>query len=219
MVLAGAADLLLGGQCFGCDRPGRSLCRRCRQSLLPEVRRVYRSGVDFPIWAAASYDGVLKRLLPAYKDAQALQLGRPLAQLLAHALAAAGVGPKSKLVALPSSRQAVLRRGYAHVEHLTRLACAWLEPPPTQIRVLQVAGHIDQSCLGAEARRKNLVNTMTAKPGRGEVVLCDDIITTGSSVLEAARALKSSGFQVKGAVVVAETLSTSEMLSQRPEGE
>jgi len=47
---------------------------------------------------------------------------------------------------------------------------------------------------------------MLAKPVSGAVVLVDDVVTTGASLREAARAMAAAGNQVVGFVTIAETI-------------
>lgn len=201
-MLDAAADLLLGGDCLGCGRPGLWLCAACEAELGACVPvRVSRPGFPEPIWAAGPYAGALKGLLPAYKDAQALHLARPLGRLLASCVSRLGAG--ALLVPLPSSPDAVRRRGDDHMRRLVRKATAWLDPAPRLAAVLRARTHQDQTKLSVDARRGNLSHTMSAVPGEADVIVCDDIVTTGASLTEARRALLEAGYRVRGAAVVA----------------
>jgi predicted amidophosphoribosyltransferase len=67
---------------------------------------------------------------------------------------------------------------------------------------------VDQSTLDSSARKANLDSAMYSKPlssGR-PVILFDDVITTGSTILEAARAITVSGGKVIGFLAFAETI-------------
>lgn len=61
----------------------------------------------------------------------------------------------------------------------------------------------DQSGLHADARAENLKGAFGVKAGSypcGDLVLIDDVVTTGSTLREAARALTCQGFQVLASV-------------------
>ncbi|MYX59919.1 ComF family protein, partial [Streptomyces sp. SID8382] len=70
----------------------------------------------------------------------------------------------------------------------------------------------DQSGLDARQRRANVTGALGAVPGSarllaaGPVVLVDDLMTTGASLAEAARAVTAAGGLVIGAAVVAAPL-------------
>ena len=84
-------DLLLGGRCVGCDRPGRVLCRACEAGLPGRPRPAWPSptppGLVTP-WAVAPYDGVVRAMVVAHKEHRLLALRDPLGALLARAAAA-----------------------------------------------------------------------------------------------------------------------------------
>ncbi|MDO4784185.1 MAG: ComF family protein [Propionibacteriaceae bacterium] len=203
-MLDAAADLLLGGNCLGCGAAGLWLCASCEAELGVCVPvRVSRPGFPEPIWAAGPYRGALKGLIPAYKDAQALHLARPLGRLLASCVSRLGAG--ALLVPLPSSPGAVRRRGDDHMRRLVRKAASWLDPEPRLAVALRARAHGDQAELSAGARQGNLAHTMSAAPGCGDVIVCDDIVTTGASLAEARRALLEAGYRVRGAAVIAHT--------------
>ena len=64
----------------------------------------------------------------------------------------------------------------------------------------------DQAGLDARARRANLSGGFRLRrrlPAGGPVVLIDDLVTTGSTLAEAARVLRASGVPVLGAAAAA----------------
>ncbi len=59
----------------------------------------------------------------------------------------------------------------------------------------------DQSGLHRQARITNMDGAFELKtPIRGEMILIDDVVTTGATLREAARALNSQGFAGLGSV-------------------
>ena len=61
----------------------------------------------------------------------------------------------------------------------------------------------DQSGLTRKERVSNMKGAFSLKPGavvRGELILIDDVVTTGATLHEAARALNSQGFHAVGSV-------------------
>lgn len=78
------------------------------------------------------------------------------------------------------------------------------------LRVAPVLSHSrtvrDQSHLNAQQRWNNLDGSMvvTGNPlGLGKVLVLDDLVTTGATLSEAARALRYAGIEVIGAVTAA----------------
>jgi predicted amidophosphoribosyltransferase len=70
---------------------------------------------------------------------------------------------------------------------------------------------LDQAGLGVQARAENLAGAVRVPPRQRsavaglEVVLVDDVVTTGATLAESARALHAAGASVVAAAVVAAT--------------
>jgi predicted amidophosphoribosyltransferase len=205
-LLAAVVDLVLPTVCAGCGDPGEPLCRRCREVLA--LARPYRTAPDpcpagMPrTTAAAPYDQVVRGLLVSHKERGRLALVRPLGELLGGAVRALRPG-QVVLVPVPSSRSAVRARGQDHALRLARAAAQvnGLSAAPLLVPVRRVA---DQAGLDAAARAANLSGALAVRrPVTGlEVVVVDDVVTTGATLVEAARALRHGGARVRGAAVV-----------------
>lgn len=113
------------------------------------------------------------------------------------------------LVPVPSARRAVAVRGHDPVRRIAVAAAGRLRQDGVPARVLPVLRQrrrvADQAALSAEQRAANLRGALEVVPGgerlleKGETVLVDDLMTTGASLAEAARALGT----VAGAAVLA----------------
>ncbi|WP_433549496.1 ComF family protein [Streptomyces sp. CA-294286] len=103
------------------------------------------------------------------------------------------------LVPVPSVRRSVGARGHDPVRRIAFAAAAQLRRGGTCARVVPVLRHRravgDQAGLCARERSANLAGALGLVPGgrrllaSGEVVLVDDLMTTGASLAEAARAI------------------------------
>jgi len=203
---AEALALVLPVTCAGCDEPDVTLCETCRDQLRP---RVSRSGRGLRVWSGLSFEGVSARVVRALKEDGRTGLARDLAPALRAAVDAAvdaasvdprGVG-RIVLVPIPTSRSAFRRRGYRVVELVAHRAGLRTERLLTFARVAA-----DQRGLDREARRRNVANSLRARHAAGlRIVVIDDVVTTGATLEEAARALRSSGAEVIGAATIAAT--------------
>ncbi|WP_337191576.1 ComF family protein [Nocardioides flavescens] len=219
----GARDLLLGSHCLGCSVPGRLLCRACAADL-PRTPYVawptpVPPGLVEP-WAAAPYSATVRALVVGLKEHRLLALVRPLAHLLALAVATdlPVSGHPVVLVPVPSRRSSVRARGHDHTTALAERTARLLRPV-LDIRVARLlrlrSGVADQAGLDAAARGANLAGSMHCpSPGvhrlathtpRATVVVCDDVLTTGSTAREAQRALEAVGVPVARVAAVAAT--------------
>ncbi|MGZ6878152.1 MAG: ComF family protein [Nocardioidaceae bacterium] len=216
-------DLLLGGACVGCGRPGRPLCRGCAAGLPRGGRLAWPTPTPAglaPPMAGGAYDGVLKAMVNAHKEHAVLALAAPLGDVLAAVAGdlAAAFAPDRPiaLVPVPSRRAVVRARGHDPLLRVARRAAATLRRrgTPAAVRPLLVpAGRVrDQAGLDAVERAANLAGSLRCRPGladpgdgRPALVVVDDVLTTGSTVREAQRALECEGLLVQGIAVVAAT--------------
>lgn len=233
------ADLVLGGSCVGCGRAGRLLCSGCRSDLPASAHPAWPSPAPpglAPPFAAAAYDGTVKQLVLGLKERRLLGLAGPLADLLALAVLEAlrpyDAGRLLRdvpvaLVPVPSRPSSVRSRGLDSTATVTvgaarRLRRLGLDVHPA--RLLRTRpGVIDQAGLDAAARAANLAGSMTCptpalrrlarRLPHALFVVCDDVLTTGSTAREAQRALEAVGL---GVIAVAAVAATQR---RRPPGE
>lgn len=217
-------DLLLGGRCVGCERPGRALCAACA-GLLPAVAVPVRPDPAPPglaaCFAVAAYDGVVRAMVLAHKERGLLALARPLGALLARSVAAAGDGGGHPVVVVPVPSRPGAARARGHDPLGAIAVAAARELRGTRGGRVEVArllvsrgGVRDQAGLDAAARAANLAGSMACPAARlrrlagrrVRLVLADDVLTTGATAREAQRALESTGLEVCGVATVAATV-------------
>lgn len=196
------AAFVLSACCAGCDAPGTLLCGDCRRALSAEpVLSTSPNGM--PITAAFLFEGVGARCIRRVKEDGETLLAHPLGAALADAAASSiSDHPDALLVPVPTGRAAFRRRGYRVPELLMRRAGL----APTRL-LRAVRRTEDQRDLDVDERRRNVARSMRARHARGdeEVLIFDDVVTTGSTLDEGARALRAAGFRVCGAVALAAT--------------
>ncbi|MVA77421.1 ComF family protein [Auraticoccus sp. F435] len=212
-----AADLLVGARCPGCGRPGLGCCPGCEAELAAGRLHRWRPlhGLSpLAVHAAGVYQGTTRELVTAYKERQAWwlapALGRRLGLAVAAALDASGWAGPVLLVPVPSTPAAVRARGLDTTARLGVEAARWLRRQGLDVRTGRRLVHrrrvADQAGLGAVERRANLAGALTTRRAAlaGEAwLLVDDVVSTGASLAEAARASALAGAVRAGAAVVA----------------
>ncbi|MCA1220302.1 ComF family protein [Streptomyces sp. 8L] len=202
--------LVLPVACAGCGRQRTPLCERCGRAVYGERARRVRPSPEPPglpaVYAAASYEDAVRAVLLAHKERGALGLAAPLGRALAGAVRLAAppdtdAGPLL-LVPVPSAARAVAARGHDAGRRTALAAAAELRRGGRVVRVVPVLRQrravADQAGLAASGRRANLAGALEVAAGgsrllaAGRVVLVDDLVTTGASLAEAARALRAA---------------------------
>lgn len=221
-----AADLLIGANCAGCGRVALTLCERCRNELMPHPHEAWpdppppqllRPTRVTPV-ASASHEGAVRAALAAYKERGRFGLLPVLSHLLAASLCRVTPGSiPVTIVPVPSSRRASTRRGYDAVADLARAAASAMRGIGLDCRVEAVLAHsrrvADQSELSARARADNMRGAMrlvsTAGLAGRDVVVVDDVLTTGATMVEAVGVLSAAGARPVGIAVIAATVRRS----------
>lgn len=205
-----------------------AFCQQCRAELddaltsEPFEARPVPCPPGFPVtWSQTPYDGAVAEMLRAFKDSGRSDAGPHLARLLRSALAALvadeetcrqvlGAGGRLLVVPMPSRSTSTRARGREPTVELGRRAVGHLHQLELR-RVLRVAGTgRDQAGLTAHERSTNVLGAMALSgAGRRVVdgrvcVVIDDIVTTGSSLVEARETLCAAGaVEVLAATVAA----------------
>ncbi|MFB7175281.1 ComF family protein [Streptomyces sp. NPDC056254] len=207
------AGLVLPLDCAGCGAARVLVCEGCRDALSgsaagPVGPSPRPEGLP-PVQAAAAYEGAVREVLLAHKERGALPLAGVLGAALAAAVLAGGAGRgrgEVALVPVPSARGQVRARGHDPARRIALAAAGGLRRAGVPARVAPVLALrravADQAGLGARQRRENLAGALAvrrdgARLTRGaRIVLVDDVVTTGATLAEAARAVRAAGLAV-----------------------
>lgn len=209
-------DLMLPRTCAGCARPGTRWCRGCGGALRSGAAPALAPppAVGIPLAATAgTHAGLLRKAVLAQKgqSVPALQadlafiLGSALALVVAVARAARWWQPPVALVPVPPSRWRPWRLPVAELAALVAPAGDGLVP----VQLLRGARRRRaQKGLGAAERAANMAGALLVPAARASAaprsaIVLDDVITTGATLAEAARALGEAGIATIGAAAIA----------------
>jgi predicted amidophosphoribosyltransferase len=206
-------DLILPRECGGCGAPSTRWCDACAAELsVPaEQPHVVNPRIDprVPVFALGRYAGARRQAILALKEHGRADLVAPLACALAvglHRLLSWGMAETPlTIVPAPTRRSAARRRGGDPVTRLARAAVAG-HPDVTVVAALRMKALARDSVgLGSSARERNIAGRVLlrgARP-RTEVVIVDDIVTTGATARESVRTLHSAGIRVAAVLAIA----------------
>ena len=103
---------------------------------------------------------------------------------------------------VPGRARDIRRRGFDHAEVLARLVARDLGLDCAGL-LLRRGRQEDQTQLTAPQRARNLRGAFVAHSGPAEVLIVDDVVTTGSTLTSSGRALRAAGARSVEALVVA----------------
>ncbi len=213
-------------RCAGCGRSGAALCPacvallpvadgpRCQVCWAPTQHELCAiCAADGRAFAAAraacSYSGLAERLVLRLKFASERALAEPLAEAMVAALGALPPRPDRLVAAVPMRSVRRRVRGYnqaevlaAHLARRTGLAHDWRAlrrvrggTPSARAPNLVARAALVRDAFRADGRRL----------GGRSVLLVDDVLTTGATAHECARALRAAGAAVVDVVTFART--------------
>jgi len=226
-------DLLLARACCGCSQafaPGQApegWCSPCLRAITCERPRCQRCGLPShhtpcPSCQATpppfehtvvlgAYQPPLDRVIRAFKFGRQPALGRALAAALAPSVTQAlAQRPPTRLppivVAIPLANERLAERGYNQSLLIARALAARCGLGLSAGALRRTRAGQPQSSLSRNARQPNIAHAfVAAHPLNQPVLLIDDVMTTGATLVAASRALLEAGAPSVTCAVIART--------------
>ena len=206
---ARAVDLVLPPRCAICGAEGTFLCGDCLDELadLGEPPAAGSSSVE--IRSRWAMEGLARQLVHQLKYRGFKALARPLGAELGRLVRRSRV-PADLVTYVPLHRSGLRRRGYDQARSLAAAVAFDLELPLVNSLVRSKVGG---SQVGARNRKERVLNVAgvfePAGPSlvnRRDVLIVDDVTTTGATLASAGEVLKDSGaLRVSAVTVTRET--------------
>jgi ComF family protein len=226
-VLETTIGIIAPPECVGCSTEGSVLCGSCTLKLIPAFgERCWRcnslspncrtcsscrhTGSPSHVYIVTDYDGTARDLLSLYKFGQQRVAAGPAAKLMAAAFLKYSdkTAADYLVTAVPTATSRIRQRGFGHSELLAKKIAAELKLEFGY--VLRRYGQLRQLGSRREDRLKQLKTSFEVKNHRAvrgrDILLIDDVVTTGGTLISTAEALRSAGAKRVDALLFAKRL-------------
>ena len=188
------------------------LCPTCRQHL-----QIYEAHLDEvrlldveKVFSGYLYSGPLEKIIPAWKYHNRHEFFPLVRVLLDLAWSRQEIANLSfdLIIAIPLSPPALRKRGFNQAFFIASCASALLKRPLARNLLIKHVNTPQQASLDRRARALNLRPDVFRVPesnriANKNILLCDDVLTTGATLRAAAGALKSAGAASVSALTLA----------------
>ena len=207
-------DFFFPKQCVGCGKVGDFLCSSCKEKLprllspiCSKCGKPEASGITCPsCWQEKAeidgirslflFDNVMRKAIHQLKYYNLKAISPCLAHFLADYLATVPL-PGEVLVPVPLHPKRLKQRGYNQASLLARELSKLAKLPVIEDCLIRVKEAPPQArTTNAEERRKNVIDAFICRDEKvsgKQIILIDDVCTSGATLNSSARALKNKG--------------------------
>lgn len=199
-MLKSVLNFLFPQKCLGCGKEKEVLCFECLDKIdradLPEQKNIF---------AAANYhDATLKNAIWLLKYKGVKQLAKPLAELIRRRLIGKIQIKDPIIIPIPISKKRLRQRGFNQAE---MIAECLFGKTANDILAKKIHTESQVTVKDKEKRLQNLKGSFEVKKPEllkdRNVILVDDVCTTGATISEAVQTLKEAGAKKIIALVTA----------------
>ncbi len=204
------AKYLFPPKCVFCRRvlEKDGVCEKCRDTLPYKIPQESKENIMFVdgVWSCFRYKGDARNAIIRYKFAGLSKYAVDFSEFLEECINSNLDGQYDIISWVPLSKKRKRNRGYDQAQLLALEICNRMgtEPVRTLVKCRDSAPQSRQT--DAAGRRANILGAyeLSGADVTGKrIILIDDVFTTGSTVSECARVLKTHGAQKVYAVTIA----------------
>lgn len=220
-------DILFPKRCVGCGRLGRYFCDSCtkmiqiiltNEAICPMCGRAALDGKTHPrcqtqygidgLTSFFRYNGVVRKGIKAIKYRLTFDVASEFVNLIpgptTHNLFRQGRDGNAVIVPIPLHVSRLRERGFNQAEVLGKFLAGRLNlPMRTDIlrRIKKTTPQVEMK--DRDKRLKNMTGVFAAGKAAGNIILLDDVFTTGATMRSAGSVLKRAGVRRVWAVTMA----------------
>lgn len=187
-------------------------CPLCKKHITPYGNVCFAcatkstSGLDGVFVVSHYHDPLLKKAIHHYKYRFASDIATPLALLVAQAIHHSTLPTPDMLIPVPLHKRRLRWRGFNQAEILAKALDLHI-PILTDILIRRRYTAPQVSMKDQSARQKNLIQAFCVTDAScvhgKNILLIDDVMTTGTTLMECARTLKDAGAKTVHCLVLA----------------
>lgn len=203
IIINGILDIVFPVEqnCISCFEEGFiGLCPVC-------FKKIKRFTSEGNIFSYGYYIGPLKDLILAFKYKENYLAGEIIANALCEVIEENNL-KFDMVLYIPLSKKSMKKRGFNQCEILARKVCEKYNISISK-NLIKIRETKEQKLLSREERRENIINVFDIKNGKEiekkNIILIDDVITTGATVLECEKVLKKYGAKTVKILTVAQS--------------
>lgn len=186
-------DLIFPKKCLECKASGKYICSDCLKKV---KKNGWNSDWVYSVW---KYQGVMRKAILALKYKYSTEIAEEIATHVTRVLKRENIDLENAcLIPIPLHWYRKNVRGFNQSEEVGKLIAQkmkWKFIPHLLIRTKSTT---PQAQLTGSARRENLHGVFALSPSHTlntipNILLFDDVLTTGSTLLEASKVLRAGG--------------------------
>ncbi|PIS23033.1 hypothetical protein COT49_02415 [candidate division WWE3 bacterium CG08_land_8_20_14_0_20_40_13] len=212
------SDLLFPAFCVGCKKEGQFLCPSCESKIdyftkeicivcqKPSIKGFthHTCATKFTperIYSVFFYHGIVRKAILSAKYGKAYKALDPLIDIFSESIAESGVdfGLESIVIPIPLHFLRKIDRGYNQAEYIADRLAKYFHLKIDTTALKRQTFTSKQAKLTKVERKRNVENAFVVSADRvsqvkgKDIVLVDDIETSGATMLSASKALKQAG--------------------------